>query len=286
MADRCRAVDSLRAGSAGSRIMLRFYGCALLSGLLGCALCCAFLANRNVEGGKMRGKDMVEAREERARKLNKLGVRTGNAGKRYPPEALRVDEVRGMMNALSPKSATGRRNRALVATMWRCGLRVSEAVALMPGDLVLEPEGDEWARVFVRAGKGGRSRTVPIDDGAARILDRWMDERERIGLNGSRPVFCTLDGLGKGKPEGVPVSTAYVRALIRRLAEKAGIGRRVTPHMFRHTFAFDLRSEGYDVISIMRLLGHKSLQHTAVYLDHLAPVDLAKKIRKRQMPEL
>jgi len=137
--------------------------------------------------------------------------------------------------------------------LYRSGLRISEALALKPASVSLE---DCKARVL--RGKGGKATVRGFHPTATDSLARWLDARKSLGLaNG--PLFCTLDGS--------PLSDRYVRDLLKRLAAKAGIDKRVHPHSLRHTFADELRRSGADVVTISKLLGHSSIAVTARYLD-------------------
>jgi len=110
------------------------------------------------------------------------------------------------------------RNRALIAVLWRCGLRISEALR----DVDLEA-----GTVRVRHGKGDKSRTVGIDEQTAALLARWIDRRRKLSPGARAPIFCTLAG---GR-----IDSSYVRRLLPRLAAKAGINRRVHAHGLRPT---------------------------------------------------
>ena len=131
----------------------------------------------------------------------------GNAGKTYPAEILKADEVRALIRACSHRAPTGIRNRALIVVLYRAGLRVSEALALRPKDVDLEA-----GTVTVLHGKGDRRRTVGIDAGAGAVIERWAERRRGLGINGRAPLFCTLGG--------DPLQASYVRAL--RFAGKCG----------------------------------------------------------------
>ena len=122
-------------------------------------------------------------------------------------------------------------------------------------------------------GKGGRSRTVGLDPGAAAIIERWLDVRSRLGLGGRHPVFCTL--------RGRPMADAYVRVMLKRLAVRADIDKRVHAHGLRHTHAAQLRAEGVDIAIISRQLGHASITPPARYLDHIAPRVVIEAMRSR-----
>jgi len=134
--------------------------------------------------------------------------------RRRPPEVLTEPEVIALLRACSPRAPTGMRNRALIAVLWRSGLRIAEALALELRDVDLEA-----GTLRVRHGKGDKSRTVGVDEQTSALLARWLDRRRRLGPGARAPVFCTLDG---GR-----VDASYVRHLLPRLAAKAGLDRRV-----------------------------------------------------------
>ena len=180
-----------------------------------------------------------------------------------PIEVLTEDEARRLMDACGARSPTGLRNRALLALLYRAGLRVSEALALCPKDIDLER-----GIVRVLRGKNGYARTVGIDPAACEVVARWVEARARmsrgVGGDWSRlPLLCTT--------RGGAVSASYVRVLLKRLGTKAGIAKRVHAHGLRHTMAAELRAEGVDIAVISRQLGHRSITTTARYLDHLMP---------------
>lgn len=96
--------------------------------------------------------------------------------RRFPPETLTDPEVRSLLDCCSPTSATGIRNRALIAILYRAGLRISEALDLYPNDIDLER-----GAIRVLNGKGGKARVVGVDRGALAILERWRDVRACCG---------------------------------------------------------------------------------------------------------
>ena len=182
------------------------------------------------------------------------------AGKRAI-ELLTPDEVKLLIKACSNRAPTGIRNRALIVVMYRGGLRVDEALSLFPKDLNLD-EGT----ITILHGKGDRRRVVGIELGALGIIARWLDRRRSLGLNGRRRLFCTL--------QGKPLSDRYVRAMMKRKADRAGIEKRVHPHALRHARAAELERAGVRVSVIQRILGHSSLATTQVYLNHLSPTEV------------
>jgi site-specific recombinase XerD len=191
-----------------------------------------------------------------------------NSGKKYPAEVLTEAEVASLIRACSPKAPTGIRNRALITVMYRAGLRVSEALALFPKDVDADA-----GTVTVLHGKGDKRRTVGVDAGAFAVLARWLDRRPPLGLNGRTPIFCTL--------QGASLKSAYVRALLPRLAAKAGVEKRVHPHGLRHTHAAELAREGTPLNLVQAQLGHSSLATTDRYLRHIAPEELVKAMKAR-----
>jgi len=188
--------------------------------------------------------------------------------RRLPPEVLSDAEVCALMGACGRHAPTGLRNRALIALLYRTGLRVNEALNLYPKDLELGA-----GAVRVLNGKGGKSRTVGLDPGAVAVIERWLDARSRLGVNGRHRVYCTL--------RGHAMSDSYVRVMLKRLAAKADIDKRVHAHGLRHTHAAQLRAEGVDIAIISRQLGHTSITTTARYLDHLAPTAVIDAMRRR-----
>jgi len=187
--------------------------------------------------------------------------------RRFPPEILTDAEVSRLLEACGPTPA-GVRNQALIAVLYRGGLRINEALDLYPKDLDLEA-----GSIRVLHGKGGKARTVGIDVGACAIVEHWLAIRRELGLNGTHPALCTLAGARMGD--------AYIRVLLPRLGRKAGIEKRVHAHGLRHTHAAELRVEGVDIGIISKQLGHRSIATTARYLDHIAPQDVIAAMRGR-----
>ncbi len=207
--------------------------------------------------------------------------------RRLPPEVLTDEEVRALLDACGRYTPVALRNRALITLMYRAGLRVSEALALQPKDVDLEN-----GIVRVLHGKGDRYRAVGLDPGAAAVVAAWLAERGR-----AQRVAARANGAGTGRGQsgwdplasapllctayGTPVTTGYVRRLMKRLGRQAGIAKRVHAHGLRHTHAAQLREEGVDVGIISRQLGHRSLLTTIRYLDHVQPTAVVDAMRGR-----
>jgi site-specific recombinase XerD len=186
-----------------------------------------------------------------------------NKGRKLPPELLTPDEVRALLQACSPSAPTGVRNRALLITLYRAGLRLDEALGLLPADV--DP-GVGVLRV------GGRE--AGIDTGALAVVGQWLEVRSALGLPDDVPLFCTLSG--------GPLQPAYVRQLLPRLAEKAGITKRVHASGLRYTHAAELAAEGLPAELISAQLGHESLASTGRYLRRVPPKDRIGALNRRQ----
>jgi site-specific recombinase XerD len=193
----------------------------------------------------------------------------GNKGRKYPAEPLTGEEVSALLQACSNRAPTGIRNRALITILYRGGLRISEALALENKDL-----DRKKGTVRVLHGKGDQARTIGLDPEAFAVVDRWLDRRKALGFNGRRRLFCTLDGY--------PVSDAYVRSLLPRLARKAGVEKRVHAHGLRHTHAAELAREGIPMNVIQAQLGHSSLATTDRYIRHIEPQEVIETMQARK----
>lgn len=189
----------------------------------------------------------------------------------YPAESYTHAECIAILDACGTTDA-GIRNRVLIVLLWRCGLRLAEALALRVEDVDFVSK-----TVRVMHGKGDKARTVGFDPRAAREIDRWLVVRrgwqhEKDWTYG--PLICTR--------RGGTLAQAYVRAMLPRLAERAGVRKRVHAHGFRHSFAVELARERVPVIHIQRLLGHSSLATTSVYLASLSPEEALDAVRGRE----
>jgi len=179
-------------------------------------------------------------------------------------------EIAALLAACPDDTVVGLRNRALLAVLYRAGLRITEALALRPIDI--DPRN---GAIRVLHAKGGRSRTVGMDAVGFEMLNRWLEARATLAANLSPvdPVFCLVNGK--------PMASSYVRVFLPRIARRAGILRRVHAHGLRHTHAAELRGEGVDIGLISKQLGHRSIATTARYLDHIAPWDVVRAMRDR-----
>src|SRR5271157_3191012 len=157
------------------------------------------------------------------------------------PRYLTEEEMHRLLDSVKGSP----RDNAMVHVLAFCGLRVSELSHLMVEDLEFERNV-----LHVRSGKGDKDREVVLEDRTRAAIDRYLTDR-------------TL--AGESTPRLFPVGPVTVERVVRRAAQNAGIPRRVTPHMLRHTLATALLSRGCDIRYIQKLLGHASVATTQIY---------------------
>ncbi len=183
-------------------------------------------------------------------------------------ELLTPDEAAALVNASSSRAPTGLRNRALVAMMYRSGLRPGEALALRPGDVDLDA-----GTVLVPPRKGGRPRLTGVDATTRSMLRTWLARRADRGIGPDRALFCTL--------AGESLKAAYVRELLPRLAKRAAIGKRVHPLALRYANAAELAEEGMPAAMIDRHLGVAPMGGARRYRRTVSEQDVAAAIGAR-----
>jgi len=150
--------------------------------------------------------------------------------------------------------------------LYGAGLRVSEALALLPADVDLDAR-----QVYVRRGKGGFERRVGLLPAAVPWVERWVRKRAELRVGRSRPLFCAI---AKGKA-GKGVSRQAVDAMLKRRARRAGLEvERIHAHALRHSLAARMHAR-LPAAAVQAQLGHASLATTSRYLAHLSGRDLA-----------
>jgi site-specific recombinase XerD len=194
-----------------------------------------------------------------------------NKGMRYPADRPRVEEIIAVMRQAG-EDRHGLRVRAVIAVLWRGGLRIAEALALAETDV--DPA---LGSVLIRHGKGDRRREVGMDDWGFEHLNRWLEQRVELPVG---PLFCIIDGPTRGR--ACP-STA-VRGELRKLAANAGVRRRFAPHQLRHAHAVELAREGVPINIIQRQLGHTDLGTTSTYLQGIDPSEIVNAVHSRRPP--
>lgn len=178
------------------------------------------------------------------------------------PHFLTTDEVCRLLEGPPAGEPAGRRDRAILETMYSAGLRVSEVVGVNDGDLDLA-----GGLVRVR-GKGRKERLSPLGSHAVRAIERWRQVRRlhpQVPLGPAAPVFTNKFGKR--------LTTRSVARMLEKLLAVTGLDTRTTPHTLRHSFATHLLDRGADIRSVQELLGHKSLVTTQIY-THLSTANL------------
>ncbi len=186
----------------------------------------------------------------------------------YLPEVLSIDEIDRMMAGIELGKPSGHRDRAIIETLYGCGLRVSELTGLEMNQL----HPDE--RYIQVTGKGNKQRLVPIHEEALKHLILYLSEcrsQLKVKTDSKHLVFLNL--------RGGALSRVSVFQLVKRLAESAGISKNVSPHTFRHSFATHLVQNGADLRVVQELLGHESILTTEIY-THLDRKHLAAVVKK------
>jgi integrase/recombinase XerD len=168
------------------------------------------------------------------------------------PKFLTVDEVARLVLQPDEREVHGLRDRAMLEVLYATGLRVSELVQLRPGDVNLED-----GYVICR-GKGGKERVVPLGKTAAALTRRYLAEaRPRLEKGPSDVLFLTR--------RGQAFTRQGVWKMLREHARKAGLEKKISPHILRHSFATHLLERGADLRSVQLMLGHSQITTTQIY---------------------
>jgi len=184
------------------------------------------------------------------------------------PDTLSEEEIDHIIKAIDLSKPEGERNRAMLETLYGCGLRVSELINLKLSDLFFD-EG------FIKVtGKGDKQRFVPIIDITQKYINIYRNEI-RIHLNIQSGHEDTLFLNRRGKQ----LTRAMIFTIIKQLAEKIGLKKSISPHTFRHSFATHLLQNDADLRSIQLMLGHESITTTEIYV-HLDKSHLTKVVEK------
>ncbi|MFR8835231.1 site-specific tyrosine recombinase XerD [Bacteroides nordii] len=169
------------------------------------------------------------------------------------PEVLTVEEIDTIISAIDLSKNEGQRNRAMLETLYSCGLRVSELTNLKLSDLYFD-EG------FIKVeGKGSKQRLVPISPRAIKEIQLYFIDRNRGKIKKEYEDFVFLARWGKN------ISRIMVFHLIKELAQISGITKNISPHTFRHSFATHLLEGGANLRTIQCMLGHESIATTEIY---------------------
>ena len=170
------------------------------------------------------------------------------------PEVLSIEEIDLLINAIDLSTPEGQRNKAMLETLYCCGLRVTELVTLKISDIVFE---EEFVRVI---GKGNKQRLVPLGKSAEKFIKIYLEEvRPHIPVQKDMQDIVFLNRRGKG------MTREMVFIIIQQLKKKAGLNKKISPHTFRHSFATHLVEGGADLRAVQEMLGHSSITTTEIY---------------------
>jgi integrase/recombinase XerD len=174
--------------------------------------------------------------------------------KRALPDVLSFTEIESIIQQIDLSKPEGGRNKAILETMYSCGLRVSEVVGLRISCLYLQ---DGFIRVI---GKGDKERLVPIGDEAIKYISLYREtQRVHIPQKPGKEDILFLNRRGS------QLTRVMIFLIIKELAKKAGITKKVSPHTFRHSFATHLVEGGADLRAVQEMLGHESITTTEIY---------------------
>ncbi len=205
---------------------------------------------------------------ENYRKSNPLEqIEAPKIGRKLP-DTLSVLEIDKIVAAIDLSKPLGERNRAIIETLYSCGLRVSELTHLKISDLFFE-EG------FLKVtGKGDKQRFVPIGVNTQKFINLYRQHwRSLIEIAAEHKDTLFLNQRGK------QLTRAMIFTIVKKLAEKVGIQKSISPHTFRHSFATHLLENGADLRAIQMMLGHESITTTEIYM-HLDKSHLKKVMTK------
>ncbi|MBW8244619.1 site-specific tyrosine recombinase XerD [Muricauda oceani] len=181
------------------------------------------------------------------------------------PDTLSEEEINDLIAAIDLSKPEGERNRAILETLYGCGLRVSELINLKLSDLYFDED-------FIKVtGKGNKQRFVPISEVNKKYINiYWKEIRAHLTIKKEHEDFVFLNRRGK------QLTRAMIFTIVKRLAEQIGLKKNISPHTFRHSFATHLLENGADLRAIQQMLGHESITTTEVYMhvnrSHLAQI--------------
>lgn len=184
---------------------------------------------------------------------------------RHLPEILSVEDIDAMIGCIDMSSAEGQRNRAIMETLYGCGLRVSELVNLDLAHVFLD-EG-----YLVVRGKGSKERMVPMSEISIDEIRAYLPQRAALDIKPGEEHILFLNRRGHR------LTRNMIFIIVRRLCELAGIRKVISPHTLRHSFATHLLEGGANLRAIQQMLGHESIGTTEIYL-HIDRTQLRQEI--------
>ncbi|WP_228851899.1 site-specific tyrosine recombinase XerD [Aegicerativicinus sediminis] len=181
-------------------------------------------------------------------------IETPKIGRKLP-DTLSVEEIDRLIAAIDLSKSEGERNRAILETLYGCGLRVSELVNLKISDLYFEED-------FIKVtGKGNKDRLIPVAGITQKYINIYKNEvRPHLSID---PKFKDILFLNR---RGKQLTRAMIFTIIKQLAKEINLNKSISPHTFRHSFATHLLEGGADLRAIQMMLGHESITTTEVYM--------------------
>lgn len=173
------------------------------------------------------------------------------------PEVLNLDEINLILAQADISDPLGARNKAIIETLYSCGLRVSELTDLLLSNIYFEE------KYLVVIGKGNKQRLVPLSPQAISNILLWLPHRSELPIQRGHEDYLFLNRRGK------QLTRVMVFTIVKNLVEQAGVKKSVSPHTFRHSFATHLLEGGANLRAIQEMLGHKSVLTTEIY-THLS----------------
>lgn len=181
------------------------------------------------------------------------------------PEILSVEDIDAMISEIDMSTLEGIRNRAIMETLYGCGLRVSELTNLEISKIFFDEE------YLIVRGKGSKERIVPMSGIAVECIRDYLAERENVAVKAGEENMLFLNRRGKR------LTRMMIYYIVTGLAERAGIKKSISPHTLRHSFATHLLEGGANLRAIQQMLGHESISTTEIYL-HLDRTFLRREI--------
>lgn len=194
--------------------------------------------------------DEIEADPTELLDLPKIGKKL--------PEVLDKEEIDALIQVIDLSSQLGHRNRAIIETLYSCGLRVSELIGLKITNLYFD-EG------FIRViGKGNKERLVPVSSPVKKEINLYLEHiRKHMDIKEGHEDFVFLNRRGK------KLTRVMIFTIVKQLAEAIGLTKNISPHTFRHSFATHMVENGANLRAIQEMLGHESISTTEIY-THLS----------------
>ena len=171
------------------------------------------------------------------------------------PDTLSLKEIDAMLASIDLSTDEGHRNKAIIETLYGCGLRVSELVSLRLSDLFFE-------EYFIRVmGKGSKQRLVPIESYTQKQINNYINnQRKQLKIAKGHEDYVFLNRRGK------QLTRAMIFTIVRQVAENIGLQKTISPHTFRHSFATHLLENGANLRAIQMMLGHENITTTEIYV--------------------